>query len=75
MKNKKNIKRFIKALMILGFGALFVFVIVLSNMKQNDILCNKIVVDIQDENELQFILEADVLKCSNPRIRNQTEMM
>jgi len=69
MKNKT--KKIIKALMILTFGLLFLFVIVKSKINQNDIICTKIVVDIKDKKDLQFISEKDVLRTINSQQENQ----
>ncbi len=68
---KTNTKKIIKALMIIIFGAVFTFVIVKSKISQNNIICTKIIVDIKDKKDLQFISEKDVLKTINSQQENQ----
>lgn len=60
--NKKKIFRFLKALMIMFFGIFFVFLIVRTSLKQKDILCTDIKVDIQDAKDARFISENDVIR-------------
>lgn len=62
---KQTTKTLLKAIMRLIFGLVFIFVIVKTNLLQNDILCSKIEVDIIDKKELKFIVKKDVLKMIN----------
>ena len=59
---KKKILRFLKAIMIVFIGGLFIFVLVNTSMKQNDIICSNINIDIKDKNVLEFVKESDVSK-------------
>jgi len=71
MKSKtKQIIKFFKALMILALGGLFVYILIVTNAKQNDIICTNIVVEIEDEELIKFINKKDVLKTLT---NNQTE--
>jgi cell division protein FtsQ len=64
--NKKGgVGKFLQAIMILVFGLLFVFLIGKTSLNQNEILCNNVFIDIQDESVLQFITKADVIKMAN----------
>lgn len=64
--NKKGgIGKFLQAVMILIFGALFVFLIGETSLNQKEILCNKILVDIKDEKALQFVTKSDIVKMAN----------
>lgn len=55
-----KILRFLKAMMILALGMLFVFLLVQTSLKQKDILCTSTVIDIKDIGTTQFISEEDV---------------
>lgn len=59
--NKKKILRYLKAAMVLSLSLLFVFLIVKASLKQRDILCTKIVIDIKGKDSQKFINENDVL--------------
>ncbi|MGB1248888.1 MAG: cell division protein FtsQ/DivIB [Chitinophagales bacterium] len=61
--NKQNIIRFLQAIFILLMGGLFVFIFTASKVKQGEVICHDIKVDIDsDESDLYFLEESDILK-------------
>ena len=53
-------KKIFKIIMRLFFAIVFIAIITIAGFKQNEVVCNKIVVNITDKNEVKFISEKDV---------------
>lgn len=67
---KAKIMQWVKVLMIVAFGILFLLAVVRASVQQQNLLCTQIIVNIEDFDELKFINEQDVLNILSSNQQN-----